>query len=186
MMPIQITIIGLGQIGASIGLALADKKDLVLRMGHDKEPGMAKKAEKLGAVDKTNYNLPASVREADIVVLALPFDAIRETLEFIGPDLKDGSVVMDTGVVKGPVFEWAKKYIPEGRYYVGLVPALNPACVHEMKAGIDAARADLFQKSVFGIAAPGGTPGEAVKLAADLVRLLGAEPMFMEQVEVDS
>ena len=185
-MPIQITIIGLGQIGTSIGLALAEKKDLILRMGHDKEPGMAKKAEKLGALDKTHYNLPAAVRDAEIVLLAVPYDAVRETLEFIGQDLKEGAVVMDTAPVKGPTFEWAKKYIPEGRYYVGLIPAVNPACVHEMKAGIDAARADLFNKGVFGIVAPAGTPGEAVKLAADLSRLLGAEPMFMEQVEADS
>jgi prephenate dehydrogenase len=186
IMPVQITIIGLGQIGTSVGLALAGKKDLIFRMGHDKEHGLAKKAEKLGALDKTHYNLPASVRDADIVLLAIPFDAVRETLEFISQDLKEGAVVMDTAPVKGPVFEWAKKSIPEGRYYVGLIPAINPACVHEMKAGIDAARADLFQKGVFAIVAPPGTPGEAVKLAADFSRLVGAESMFAEQVETDS
>jgi prephenate dehydrogenase len=93
---------------------------------------------------------------------------------------------MDTAPVKGPVFEWAKQYVPEGRYYVGLIPALNPAYVHEMKAGIDAAHADLFQKGLIGIVAPPGTPGEAVKLAADFSRLVGAEPMFAEGAEVDS
>ena len=36
-MPVQITIIGLGQIGASIGLALAAHKDKVTTVGHDKE-----------------------------------------------------------------------------------------------------------------------------------------------------
>jgi prephenate dehydrogenase len=185
-MPVQLTIIGLGQIGTSVGLALAGKKDLVFRMGHDKENGNAKLAEKMGALDKTHYNLPASVRDADIVLLSIPFDGIRETLDFIKDDLKEGTVVMDTAPVKGPVFEWAKQSIPEGRYYVGLIPALNPAYVHEMKAGIDAARADLFQKGLFGIVAPPGTPGEAVKLAADFSRLVGAEPMFAERAEVDS
>jgi prephenate dehydrogenase len=185
-MPVQLTIVGLGQIGTSVGLALAGKKDLILRMGHDKENGNAKLAEKMGALDKTHYNLPASVRDADIVLLSIPFDGIRETLEFIKDDLKEGAVVMDTAPVKGPVFEWAKQHIPEGRYYVGLIPALNPAYVHEMKAGIDAAHADLFQKGLFGIVAPPGTPGEAVKLAADFSRLVGAEPMFAERAEVDS
>jgi prephenate dehydrogenase len=185
-MPVQITIIGLGQIGTSVGLALAGKKDLVFRMGHDKENGIAKKAEKLGALDKSHYNLPASVKDADIVLLAIPFGAIRETLEFISQDLKESAVVMDTAPVKGPIFEWAKQYIPDGRYYVGLVPAINPAFVHEMKAGIDAAHADLFQKGVMGIVAPPGMPGEAVKLAADFSNLIGAEPMFAEQGEIDS
>ena len=55
----------------------------------------------------------------------IPFDAVRETLEFISQDLKEGAVVMDTAPVKGPVFEWAKQYIPEGRYYVGLIPAIE-------------------------------------------------------------
>ena len=36
-MPVQITIIGLGQIGASMGLALAAHKDAILRVGHDKK-----------------------------------------------------------------------------------------------------------------------------------------------------
>ena len=185
-MPVQLTIIGLGQIGASVGLALAGKKDLVFRMGHDKENRNAKLAEKMGALDKSHYNLPASVKDADIVLLAIPFDGIRETLDFIKDDLKEGAVVMDTAPVKGPIFDWARQYIPEKRYYVGLIPALNPAYVQEMKAGIDAARADLFQNGLVGIVAPPGTPGEAVKLAADLTRLLSAEPLFAEQAEVDS
>jgi prephenate dehydrogenase len=100
-MPVQLTIIGLGQIGTSVGLALAGKKDLIFRMGHDKENGNAKLAEKMGALDKTHYNLPASVRDADIVLLSIPFDGIRETLDFIKDDLKEGTVVMDTAPVKG-------------------------------------------------------------------------------------
>ena len=34
-MTVQITIIGMGQIGASIGLALGEHKDLFMRVGHD-------------------------------------------------------------------------------------------------------------------------------------------------------
>ncbi|MCC6984915.1 MAG: hypothetical protein IT309_00665, partial [Anaerolineales bacterium] len=63
-MPVKITIIGLGQIGASVGLALAAHKDKVVTTGHDKEIGNEQRAKKLGAVDQTNHNLPASVENA--------------------------------------------------------------------------------------------------------------------------
>src|SRR5690242_10749571 len=102
-MPVQVTIIGLGRIGGSIGLALANHTDKVLRVGHDKELAVERAAEKKGAVDKTQHNLPRAVQDARIVVLSLPISEIRETLEFIKPDLQDGTVVFDTAPVKAEV-----------------------------------------------------------------------------------
>ena len=74
-MTVQITIIGLGQVGASMGLALKAHNLDVRIVGHDKEIETAKEAHKLGAVDDVKYNLPASVREAKIVILAVPLAA---------------------------------------------------------------------------------------------------------------
>jgi prephenate dehydrogenase len=68
---------------------------------------------------------------------------------------------------------------------VGLSPALNPRVLEEAGRGQAAARADLFNKSLVGISTPAGTPGEALKLAAGLVALLGAEPYFADLAEVD-
>jgi prephenate dehydrogenase len=185
-MPVQITIVGLGLIGASAGLALGKHKDQLTRVGHDKDFSQAKLAEKLGAVDKTQFNLPASVEEAGIVLIATPLGAVRETFEVIGPDLKEGAVVMDTSPVKEAVAGWAREFIPAGRYYVGLSPALNPGGLLDIETGTAAARADLFEQGLMGIVAPPGTPGEAVKLAADLSALMGAAPFFLETAENDS
>ena len=71
-MTVQITIIGLGQIGASIGLGLTKIKDQVTRIGNDRDPIIARQAEKMGAVDKISINLPSAVRNADLVILAVP------------------------------------------------------------------------------------------------------------------
>ena len=46
-MSVQITIIGLGQVGTSIGLALAEQKS-IKRVGHDKDFGRARAAQKAG------------------------------------------------------------------------------------------------------------------------------------------
>lgn len=184
-MTVNITIIGLGQIGASVGLALADKKDLVFRLGHDRELGKARKAEKMGALDKVSINLPASVEDADLVLLALPVDQIKETLEVIKDDLKEGVVVMDTAPVKQAVAAWTSELLPPERYYVGLSPVLNPMYLHDIDSGLEAAHPDLFRDGLMGIISPPGMPSEAIKLAADLTRLLGATPLFADPLEMD-
>jgi prephenate dehydrogenase len=184
-MTIKITIIGLGQIGASIGLGLASHKDQVTTLGHDKSPETARNAQKLGAVENISYNLPASVEGAEVVILAIPFDEIQGILKIIAQDLREDAVVMDTAPVKAAVAEWAKKLLPPKCHYIGLTPALNPACLEEAARGLNAARADLFTQGVMAITAPHGTTEGALKLAADLVLLLGAQPFFAELVEVD-
>jgi prephenate dehydrogenase len=185
-MTIQITIIGMGQIGTSIGLSLADRPDLIYRVGHDREINISRQAQKMGALDKVALNLPASVREADLVLLSLPMDQIRETLVLIAPDLKKDAVVMDTSPVKEIVSAWAGELLPPNRHYVGLTPVLNPAYLHDADSGVEAAHADLFRGGLIAIVAPPRASSEAVKLAADLTRLLGANALFADPIEIDS
>jgi prephenate dehydrogenase len=184
-MAVNITIIGLGQIGTSVGLALADKTELVYRLGHDRELGKAREAKKMGALDKVSLNLPSAVRDADLVLLALPVDQIKDTLEVMKEDLKEGVVVMDTGPVKQVIAAWVSEILPPERYYVGLTPVLNPVYLHDIDSGLEAAHPDLFRDGLMGIVSPPGTPSEAIKLAADLTRLLGATPLFADPLEMD-
>ena len=99
-MPTQITIIGLGQIGTSMGMALAAHKASIVRVGHDKKAELERDAQQKDAIDKAEHNLPTAVRDARIVVLTVPVSQVRDTLEFIAPDLKEGTVVLDTSPSK--------------------------------------------------------------------------------------
>lgn len=184
-MTVQITVIGLGQIGASIGLALSDKTDQLLRVGNDRSIDAERQAEKMGAFDKIKRNLHAAVEDADIVVLALPVDEIHETLKMIVEDLKEGAVVLDTSPVKVAVSGWAKELLPAGRFFLTFCPSLNPQYLEEAALGIDAAHPDLFQRSLIAITSPPGTDPDAVKLASDLALLLGAQPFFVDPHEAD-
>jgi len=183
-MSVQITIIGLGQVGTSIGLALAEQKS-IRRVGHDKDYETARAAHKAGAVDETKINLPASVSNANVVLLCLPLSEIRDTLEFIARDLQEGTVILDTAPAKARVAEWVNELIPQGRHYVGLAPAAGAGYLHGIDLGVESARADLFKNGLFLVNAPHGTPGEAVKLAADLIELLGAQALFTDSAEAD-
>lgn len=184
-MTIQITIVGLGQIGASVGLALADRQASIHRVGHDRDYKTARKAVKMGAVDRAAINLPSAVRKADLVLLAVPMDQIRETLDIIAQDIKEDAVVMDTGPVKEVVAAWAGELLPSNRHYVGLTPVINPAYLRTSDYGLDAAHADLFQDGLIAIVAPARTASDAIKLASDFTHLLGATPFFADPAEMD-
>lgn len=184
-MTLQIAIIGLNQVGASIGLALKEHKDLVKRVGHDREIAIARQAEKLDAVDSIAYNLPSAVRQADLVIITEPFDQLIETLGVVAPDLREGAVLMDTAAVKVGFSEQVVNTLGSGRHYVSLLPAVNPEYLAEPGSGPEHAHADYFQGAVIGISQPYGTHPEAIKLASDLVTLLGATPLYADATELD-
>jgi prephenate dehydrogenase len=184
-MTVQITIIGLGQIGTSTGLALAKHTESIRRVGYDRALDIQKKAKALGAFDEVKFNLPAAIEGADVVLLCIPLDQVEETLKLIAPDLRDEAVVLDFSSQKSATHQWFQQHVPAGRHYVGLVPAINPRLLDQNGRGIEAARADLFEHATIGIAAPTGISSDALKLAADLVGLLGAQTIFLDMLEAD-
>lgn len=185
MSPIQITLLGLDSIGASIGLKLSEQKDQMLRIGCDRELEITRQAQKLGAVDKVELNVPSAVENADIVVLSLPLDEVRKTLKVIAPVLKEGCVVLDTSPVTVALAETAAEVLPAERHYINFLPSLNPAHLHDTENGLESARADLFEKGLFAISSAPGIDPDALKLAVDLCTLLGAAPFFADPYEMD-
>ena len=53
----RVTIIGLGCVGTSIGLALRRLDPAPQVIGHDIDSDNARQAKRVGAVDETNWNL---------------------------------------------------------------------------------------------------------------------------------
>jgi prephenate dehydrogenase len=177
---LQITIIGLGLIGASAGLALRRYQDKVQVVGHDRNPSTAAKAKSMGAVDRTDWNLINAVSNADRVLLALPISEIRDSLAAIAQDLKPGCILVDTAEVKSPVLAWAAELLPVNVYLIGGHPIL----VAETQETASA-RADLFDNKLFCLTPDSRTASAAVHLAADLAEALGAKPFFLDPVEHD-
>jgi len=184
-MTIQITIVGLDQIGASIGLGLVQQEMKFQRTGIDRSTEATRKAQKMGAIDQVATNLASAVRGADIVMLCEPPDEVRQALEIIAGEMKENAVVMDTSPMKVAALGWANELLPENRHYVGLTPVINPNYVLQFDKGLDAARADLFQRGLFAIVAPPRTSGDALTVAANLVKLLGADALFADPYEID-
>lgn len=179
----QITIIGLGLIGGSIGLALkrwSARHDDALRItGYDSDMDKQSMAKKMNAVDATTWSLQDAITNADVVIVATPVGAMQEVFADIAPHLKPGAIVTDTGSTKVDVLEWAKS-LPNGVSFVGGHPMAGKS------ESLEGADADLFKGATW-IVCPGVTASEAaIKNVLGLVAATDAEAFFADPVEHDS
>lgn len=181
-----ITIIGLGRLGASIGLAIKKLPLDVTIIGHDIDRDRAQKVQnEVGAVDKVAWNLINAARKADILVLVIPASELEVTLRAIGQDLQEHTLVIDLSPLKGMGVKWAKQYITQG-HYVGAIPVLPPASMADGRTDVTTASADLFRNGGFGLMPSASVEPAAVETAVNFGLLLGAKPFFLDPDEYDS
>ncbi len=178
-----ITIVGLGLIGSSFGLALRQSEVTSTLIGHDKDAAASRQAKKLNAVDKTEWNLISACEESDLIILAIPIGGIQETLQAIAPYVKPGCTILDTASLKSPVLSWADELLPPQAHYVGLNPILSAEA--GASGGAEKARADLFQNRLFCVVPSAKAEPEVVQMVANLVNIVGGKPLFLDAVEHD-
>jgi prephenate dehydrogenase len=179
----QVTIIGLGLIGGSIGMALrrwSAANDNALRIiGYDADMEKQNLAKNRGAVDGTAWNLGEAVRDADIVILATPVGAMKELFADIGPALKFEAIVTDTGSTKTNVLEWAKA-LPSTVSFVGGHPMAGKS------ESLEGADPDLFKGATW-VVTPSATASEtAIRNVLGLIAAVDAEAFFTEPDEHDA
>ena len=145
-MPIrQITIIGTGLIGGSLGLALRKKKFAGRIVGCDRQ-GTLERARMRGAIDDGTANPGDAVRGSQVVVLATPVLAIVDLIERLGPVLPAKALLTDVGSTKAAIVERAVTVF--GRNAGKRFLAGHPMAGKEL-SGVDYADADLFQSAVW-------------------------------------
>jgi prephenate dehydrogenase len=179
----RITIVGCGFTGTAIALALRNVYKDVEIIGHDKDTANTQRAEKMKAIDHSNWNLPAACENSQLIVLAIPANAIEPTLQAIAPDLIPGAIVTDTCSVKLPLIDAVKKHMPAHAAYISSDIVFNPARFSEAPA-IEAITADIFKGAAWTLTPIVASP-EAVDGFAGIVSTIGAMPIFMDAVEHD-
>lgn len=179
----QITILGLGLIGGSIGMALrrwsADNDNALRITGYDADMDKQTLAKKMNAVDDTAWSLSDAVKGADVVIVATPVGAMREIFADIGPHLKNGAIVTDTGSTKVNVLEWAES-LPATVSFVGGHPMAGKS------ESLEAADADLFKGATWVVCPSVMAKEEAIRNVLGLVAAVDAEAFFAEPAEHDS
>jgi prephenate dehydrogenase len=179
-------IIGLGLIGGSIGLALKDQSasagsSAYTVIGYDHNPARREQAEALQAVDYTCHDLIEVAQHADLVIIATPVLAVRETLTALAPHVRaEETIITDTASTKSAVLRWAKELLPPGARFIG---------GHPMAGGtgsLEAARPDLFRQATYCIVPslqpdePGSPERIALQALQDLIAALGAQPLLID------
>ena len=170
--------LGTGLIGGSIGLALA-KHDIEV-VGFDASAACLERARELGAVSKTASDVAGAVRDADVVVVAVPVGHIAplavEALAAGAP------VVTDVGSVKGPVVADVVAAQPErDACFVGGHPMAGSE-----QDGVDGADADLFVGATWVLTPTARTDPDAFTAVRSLVGLVGADAIAVEPERHDS
>ena len=181
-MAYEVLLIGLGQTGASLGLALARAEGEIERIGYDPDKNTAKAATASGAVDRLVSHPHRAVGSADLIIFSLPHDEVNAHLEFLGPQMKPDAVVIDTAPVRAPFFELEAQHLPEDRNVIGATPIIGALGIDNSEPS----NADRFAGGLVAITAPPGTTERAMSLAINLVKILGAEPFFLDVEEHDA
>jgi prephenate dehydrogenase len=136
----QVTIIGTGLIGGSLGLALKKRRLAGRIIGCDRAPAL-KRAQACGAIEAGNANPADAVRGSDLVVLATPVIPILDLIDRLAPTLPARTLVTDVGSTKAEIVERAAKSF--GRNAGHKFLAGHPMAGKE-HAGVEFADADLF------------------------------------------
>jgi prephenate dehydrogenase len=176
----KVTIVGLGKIGCSMGLALRKAQPEFTVVGHDKDSALSRKAQDLGAVERWERNLISAVEGAELLIITTSVPDVRKVMESVGPDLAPNCVVTDTAVVKGDIMRWADEFLPETVHFVGGHPIVS-----QEGGDKDGPRADLFEGCTYCIVPSPRSHPAAIELVTSMAVTLGAEPFFLDVDEHD-
>lgn len=183
----KVAIIGLGLIGGSIGLGLSswakansDGGPALQLVGFDNDIQQQQYAKKINVVEKTEWDLTRAVRDADIVILAVPVSATEQTFRDIADHLKPGAIVTDTASTKAEVLRWANEILPRTIHFVGGHPMAGKA------QSIEGAEAGLFKGATWCVCPSVHASEEAIKNVLGIIGALDAEPYFVDPEEHDA
>ena len=178
----KITIVGVGLLGGSIGLAARRRKLAREVAGYVRRPASLRDCERAGAVDYATTDLFAAVSGADLVVLCTPLAQMASLARQILPALKRGAIVTDVGSVKsGVVRELEPVLKRSGVHFVGSHPMAGSE-----KTGVLSARADLFVNAACIVTPAKSNSPAAVRKVEQFWGSLGAFPVRMTPQHHDS
>lgn len=165
-------IVGLGGIGASVGMA-AKQRGLAQRVvGVDSDQSACQAAVEAGATDEASQELEL-LKSAGFVVIAVPPDAIVPVLSQLAASLPPSAIVSDVGSVKGAVVRAARDIKAQFSFVGG-----HPMAGTE-RSGIEAARADLFVGAPWIVTPDEQTSPDALVQVKQFAFSLGALPVTM-------
>jgi prephenate dehydrogenase len=180
----KVTIIGVGLIGGSLGMAIRSANLAEEIIGVTRHKYTLNLAKRHKAINRGTLNIKRAIQDADLVIVATPVFRIVEIVRNIIPRIKRGCIITDVGSVKGVIVKEIEK-IPRIRkreiYFVGGHPMAGSE-----KSGISSARGNLFKDSFCFLTETPITNQQALAKIKRFWRKLGAEVEVLSPQKHDS
>jgi len=176
----KVTIIGLGLLGGSVGLAIDRVFPHIKRVGFSHRQVTRSKALEAEVVDLVCDNAAEAVRDADLVILASPIGTFNDLMGQMADHLRDTAVVTDVGSTKVLPVRWGQKKLKGKAEFLGSHPMAGSE-----QRGVEFSRADLFDGSHCILTPTEDTKKSTVKLLSDFWEALGMRVCQMSPSEHD-
>jgi prephenate dehydrogenase len=175
----RISIIGLGLIGGSLGMALC-RTNQVWVWGYDLSDQACVEALERKAVHEVASDFQTAISEADLVILAVPVEKIKEVIKESSSFFRSGAIITDVASTKGRLARIIPPLLPRGVYYVGGHPMTGAE-----RSGIFAADPFLFQNAVYLLTPEENIPRQIVDKLCHLITMVGGLPLLLKPEEHD-
>jgi prephenate dehydrogenase len=177
----RVAILGLGLMGASLGMALRAAGVARVVTGYDAGPGVAGRARERGAIDLACADVSQAVTEADLVILAAPIRATPDLFTAIALSLTSSALITDLCSVKAHIVSCAERILPDPSQFIGGHPMTGSE-----RSGVEAAHADLYTGCVWPLTPTAHTDPDAIARLSWMIGRLGATSLLLDPAEHDA
>jgi prephenate dehydrogenase len=175
-----VTIVGVGLIGGSIGLA-ARRRGLAQRIvGVGRQQDSLDLAQRLGAIDEGTFDLGEAVGQAEITIVCTAVDHIPALVLAAAAASGAGTLLTDTGSTKATIVHAIEGRLPRASAFVGSHPLAGSE-----KNGPEHARADLFEDRLTIVTRTEQTDAVALERICTFWQALGSRVKVMSPDDHD-
>lgn len=171
----KLAVVGVGLIGGSLALALKEAGAVGQVVGIGRGLANLETALRLGVVDSITQDLAEGVKDADVIFLATPVQALGMVAAEAMPYLKPGAIITDGGSVKQAVIEAIEPHLREDVHFVPGHPIAGTE-----NSGAEAAFSTLYQNRRCILTPTHKTADEALEQMRQMWALVGSQVVVME------
>lgn len=183
-MELIIAVVGLEREGISAALALKQVHADMRCRGWDADARKRAAAEDSQAFDAVKPHLKDALKDAAIVLLHLPPQALAPLLPEIREALPSAAFLINMCGMQASVTEAVANVLGKTARLASLFPAINPQLLTAGAFDSERATPDLFAGGTAFISAPTWVEAIVLDVAVDLAVLLGCLPVFADEHEV--
>jgi len=176
----NVSLIGAGLIGGSLARVIKRERLADRVTAYSRRPETRQRIRELGFVDSVADDIVTAVADADLVVVSVPVSASGSIAKAIGPHLRSGAIVTDTGSVKQAVIAAMGPHLPEQVHFVPGHPIAGTE-----NTGPDSGFDTLFQGRWCVLTPPDGTDPKAVSAITNMWERAGSKVDLMSATHHD-